>query len=37
MISLDYDDTLQAAAGFQVEEIRKKLVKEHPGEYVLAV
>jgi hydrogenase small subunit len=37
MISLDYDDTLQAAAGFQVEEIRKKLIKEHPGEYVLAV
>ena len=23
MISLDYDDTLQAAAGVQVEEIRK--------------
>jgi len=37
MISLDYDDTLQAAAGFQVEEIRKKLVKEHPGGYLLAV
>jgi len=37
MISLDYDDTLQAAAGHQVEEIRKKLIAEHPGEYVLAV
>jgi len=37
LISLDYDDTLQAAAGFQVEEIRKKLVKDHPGEYILAV
>jgi hydrogenase small subunit len=37
MISLDYDDTLQAAAGFQVEEIRKKLIKEHPGGYLLAV
>ncbi len=37
MISLDYDDTLQAAAGFQAEEIRDKLVREHPGEYVLAV
>jgi hydrogenase small subunit len=37
MISLDYDDTLQAAAGFQVEEIRKKLIKQHPGGYVLAV
>jgi hydrogenase small subunit len=37
MISLDYDDTLQAAAGFQVEEIRKRIMKEYPGEYVLAV
>ena len=37
MISLDYDDTLQAAAGFQVEEIRKRIMKEHPGEYILAV
>ncbi|MGP8245012.1 MAG: hydrogenase small subunit [Bryobacteraceae bacterium] len=37
MISLDYDDTLQAAAGFQVEEIRRKLITEHPGEYLLAV
>jgi len=37
MISLDYDDTLQAAAGFQVEEIRQRIMKEHPGEYVLAV
>jgi hydrogenase small subunit len=37
MISLDYDDTLQAAAGFQVEEIRKKLIKNHPGGYLLAV
>ncbi len=37
MISLDYDDTLQAAAGFQVEEIRKKMIKEHPGGYLLAV
>ncbi len=37
MISLDYDDTLQAAAGHQCEAIRKKLIEEHPGEYVLAV
>jgi hydrogenase small subunit len=37
MISLDYDDTLQAAAGFQVEEIRQNLVKNHPGGYLLAV
>jgi hydrogenase small subunit len=37
MISLDYDDTLQAAAGTQVEEIRKRIMKEYSGEYVLAV
>ncbi|MHC5002011.1 MAG: hydrogenase small subunit [Planctomycetota bacterium] len=37
MISLDYDDTLQAAAGHQVEEIRKQLIRDRPGEYVLAV
>src|SRR5271157_5412355 len=37
MISLDYDDTLQAAAGFQVEEIRKRIMKEYPGQYLLAV
>jgi hydrogenase small subunit len=37
MISLDYDDTLQAAAGFQTEEIRTKLIKDHPGGYLLAV
>jgi hydrogenase small subunit len=37
MISLDYDDTLQAAAGHQVEEIRKQVMADFPGEYVLAV
>jgi len=37
MISLDYDDTLQAAAGERVEEIRRKIIEEHPGEYLLAV
>src|SRR5579871_2215728 len=37
LISLDYDDTLQAAAGFQVEEIRKNIMKQYPGEYILAV
>ncbi|MCK6448284.1 MAG: hydrogenase small subunit [Planctomycetes bacterium] len=37
MISLDYDETLQAAAGHQVEEIRRSMIAEHPGEYVLAV
>ena len=37
LISLDYDDTLQAAAGHQVEEIRRQMIRDHPGEYVLAV
>lgn len=37
MISLDYDDTLQAAAGEQVEEIRRKIMKENKGNYILAV
>lgn len=40
MISLDYDDTLQAAAGEQVEEIRRGLIekaRKGEGHYVLAV
>ncbi len=37
MISLDYDDTLQAAAGHHAEDIRRALIRDHPGEYVLAV
>ena len=40
MISLDYDDTLQAAAGHQVEQIRKDTIekaKRGELEYVLAV
>jgi hydrogenase small subunit len=37
MISLDYDDTLQAAAGFQVEEVRHKIMKDYKGQYILAV
>ncbi len=37
MISLDYDDTLSAAAGFQLEEIRKKIMKEYKGKFILAV
>lgn len=37
MISLDCDDVLQAAAGQQIEEIRKSIIREHPGEYILAV
>src|ERR1039458_2274349 len=34
MISLDYDDTLQAAAGDQVEEIRRKIMKDYKGQYL---
>ncbi len=37
MISLDYDDVLQAAAGHQAEEIRKKIMKDYKGQYLLAV
>ncbi len=37
LISLDYDDTLQAAAGFQVEEIRRNIMKQYKGQYILAV
>ncbi len=37
MISLDYDDTLQAAAGFQAEAIRERIMAEYPGQYLLAV
>ncbi len=37
MISLDYDDTLQAAAGHQAEEIREQMMRDYSGEYVLAV
>ncbi len=37
MISLEYDDTLSAAAGKDLEEHRKKVIKEYHGNYVLAV
>ena len=37
LISLDYDDTLQAAAGEQAEEIRRKIMKDYKGQYILAV
>jgi hydrogenase small subunit len=36
MISLDYDDTLQVAAGFQAEEIRENIMAQNRGGYVLA-
>ncbi len=37
MISLDYDDTLQAAAGDQAEEVRRRIMKDYKGGYLLAV
>ncbi len=37
LISLEYHNTLQAAAGFQAESIRRQVIREFPGEYLLAV
>ena len=37
MISLDYDDTLMAAAGYQAEACIDDIMKKYPGEYILAV
>lgn len=37
MISLDYDDTIMAAAGHQAEEILEETRAKHDGEYILAV
>lgn len=37
MISLDYDDTIMAAAGHQAEEILEQVRADHPGQYILAV
>lgn len=37
MISLDYSDTLMAAAGVQAEEARKKSMKENYGKYIMIV
>ncbi len=37
MISLDYDDTLMAAAGFQAEACIDDIMRKYPGEYILAV
>ncbi|MFN8340728.1 MAG: hydrogenase small subunit [Cyclobacteriaceae bacterium] len=36
-ISLDYSETLMAAAGFQAEEAMHKTMKDYHGEYVLCV
>src|SRR5665647_1064539 len=37
MISLDYMETLQAAAGFQAEEAKKKTMQDYKGHYLLVV
>lgn len=37
MISLDYDDTLSAAAGHQLEAVRKQIINDYKGKYILAV
>ncbi|MCX2496777.1 hydrogenase small subunit [Plesiomonas shigelloides] len=37
LISLDYDDTLMAAAGAQAESLLQELMEKHYGEYILAV
>jgi len=37
MISLDYDDTLMAAAGSQAEAILDEIVHNYKGNYILAV
>jgi hydrogenase small subunit len=36
MISLDYDDTIMAAAGYQAEEILEQTIAKYKGEYILA-
>ncbi len=37
MLSLDYDDTLMASAGFQAEEIMEETIRKYKGRYILAV
>ena len=37
MISLDYDDTLMAAAGHQAEAILEETIRKYKGNYILAV
>jgi len=36
MISLDYDDTIMAAAGHHAEAILDEIIKEYKGKYILA-
>lgn len=37
MISLDYDDTIMAASGYQAEAIIDEIIEKYKGEYLLAV
>ncbi|MAK91226.1 MAG: uptake hydrogenase small subunit, partial [Oleibacter sp.] len=37
MLSLDYDDTLMAAAGHQAEAALEDTIQKYKGEYILAV
>jgi hydrogenase small subunit len=37
MLSLDYDDTLMAAAGYQAEDALEETIKKYKGNYILAV
>jgi hydrogenase small subunit len=37
MISLDYDDTIMAAAGHQAEAALEQTMKDYKGQYILAV
>lgn len=37
LISLDYDDTLMAAAGNQAEEVFEDIITQYNGKYILAV
>ena len=36
MISLDYDDTIMAAAGYQAEAALEQTMKDYKGQYILA-
>ncbi|WLR52942.1 hydrogenase small subunit [Bacillus tianshenii] len=37
MISLEYSEALSAASGHQIEEARKHVIENYPGEYIVAV
>lgn len=37
MLSLDYDDTIMAAAGHNAEAIVDEIVEKYKGNYILAV